>query len=138
MSIKLEIVTPERVVFTDRVDSVVLPTVEGEVGILEEHIPLIVMLEPGEVQITLGEERVTIAVDKGFGRVKGDLVSVLTEAAIDVKEIDLSEVHEAEERARKALEAAKKNKDIDPTEIEKLEAVTRFSLAQKLAKNRRL
>lgn len=138
MALKLEIITPEKLVFKGIVDYVVLPTTMGEVGILEEHIPLLVMIKPGELQITQGKNKESIAVDKGFGRVKGNTVSVLTEAAINIKEIDLSLVEEAEDRALRALKEAKEKQMTDPTEIEKLEAITRFSIAQKVAKNRRL
>ena len=152
MPLTLEIVTPEEKLYLGSADSVVLPTRSGEVGILPGHLPLITMVEPGELVLTNPgpnkalpdghEDRDKpgpneLAVDKGFVRVLGDVVSVLTEAAINVEEIDLSKVEEAEERAKKSLEEARKKKDIDPAEIEKLEQITRFALAQRLAKGRR-
>ena len=66
-----------------------------------------------------------------------DRVSVLAEAAIDVKEIDLSAVENAQARAEAAIAAARDRKEIDPVELEKLEAVARFAIAQKLVKGRR-
>lgn len=140
MALTLKIVTPGRIVFSNEVDSVVMPTASGEVGILSGHIPLLSVLVPGEVVISRSGQKEGIAVDKGFIRVLGDCVSILTEAAIKVEAIDLSKVAEAEERAKKALEEARtqKSKAIDPVEIEKLEAITRFALVQRLAKNRKL
>ncbi len=132
----LEIVTPEKKVYSEQVESVVLPTVEGEVGILPGHIPLLTMLDLGELQVAAKGKVESLAVDKGFAQVYGDKVSVLTEAAIDVEEIDLSEVEKAQERAEKALEEAEKE-GMDPAEIEQLENLVRFSLQQKLLKRKR-
>jgi F-type H+-transporting ATPase subunit epsilon len=132
----LEIVTPEKKVYSEQVESVVLPTVEGEVGILPGHIPLLTMLDLGELQVAAKGKVESLAVDKGFAQVYGDKVSVLTEAAINVEEIDLSEVEKAQERAEKALEEAEKE-GMDPAEIEQLENLVRFSLQQKLLKRKR-
>ena len=92
MPLILEIVTPEEIVYSETVDSVVLPGVEGEAGILPGHIPLLTMLKPGELIVTKGGEKIVLAVDKGFAQVLGDKVSVLAEGAIDIKEIDLTAV----------------------------------------------
>jgi F-type H+-transporting ATPase subunit epsilon len=136
MSLLLEIVTPEKVVFSDKADSVVLPTTEGDVGVLSGHIPLLTTLTPGELQVITEGRTEYLTVDKGFAQVLGDKVSVLTEGAIDVEEIDLSAVEDAQLRAEKALAEAAKQK-MDPAEIEQLETIVRFSLAQKMAKEKR-
>ena len=136
MSLLLEIVTPEKVVFSDKADSVVLPTTEGDVGVLSGHIPLLTTLAPGELQVITEGRTESLTVDKGFAQVLGDKVSVLTEGAIDVESIDLSAVEDAQLRAEKALAEAAKQK-MDPAEIEQLETIVRFSLAQKMAKERR-
>ena len=137
MPLILEIVTPEKEVYSEKVNSVVLPTEEGEVGILPGHIPLLTLLAAGELQVTKEKgELEFLAIDKGFAEIQGDQVTVLTEAAIDIQSIDLSEVEEAQKRAEAALEEAEKS-DMDPEEIERLEAQVRFSIAQQLAKKRR-
>lgn len=136
MSLLLEIVTPEKVVFSDKADSVVLPTTEGDVGVLSGHIPLLTVLAPGELRVITEGKTEYLTVDKGFAQVLGDKVSVLTEGAIDVEEIDFSAVEEAQLRAEKALAEAAEQK-MDPAEIEQLETIVRFSLAQKLAKEKR-
>lgn len=138
MALTLEIVTPEGKAFTDVVDYVVLPTLEGEIGILPGHIPLLTMINPGELKIVRSGHEEFLAVDKGFARIMGDTISVLTEAAINIDHINLSTVEEAEAHAQKALEDARNQKDIDPAEIERLEAITRFSIAQRLSKQRKL
>ena len=136
MALKLEIVTPEAIVYSESVDSVVLPTRQGEVGIQPGHIPLLTMVEPGELQVMKGSESTALAVDKGFANVRHDQVSVLTEAAIDVSAIDLSAAAEAQKRAQEALETAEAE-GLDPAEIERLESVSRFAIAQQLAKSKR-
>lgn len=131
----LEIVTPEGKAYSKQVEDVVLPTINGEIDILPGHQPLITVIEAGELQVGTSEGREFLAVDKGFVRILGDAVSVLTEGAIDVQKIDLSKVEEAQKRAEEALKRAQEEK-MDPAEIEKLEAVARFAIAQQLVKRR--
>lgn len=138
MPLNLEIVTPEGTIYSQTIDSVVLPTLNGEIGILPGHIPLLTMLNPGELKVSHAGKEESLAIDKGFARVLGDTVSVLTEAAIEIKHIDIQAVEEAERRAQKALEEARFTKQIDPAEIERLEAIARFAIAQKLTKQRKL
>ena len=135
MPIKLEIVTPVEKVYSETVDSVVLPTSSGEVGILPGHIPLITEILAGELAVTKECDLDLLAVDNGFAEVIGDTVSVLTEAAVDIEDIDLASVEEAKRRAEEALKAAE-GQDLDPDEILALEAKVRFALVQQLAKNK--
>ncbi len=135
MSIKLEIVTPEEKVYSETVDSVVLPTSSGEVGILPGHIPLITEILAGELAVTKEGDLDLLAVDNGFAEVIGDTVSVLTEAAVDIEDIDLASVEEARRRAEEALKAAE-GEDLDPDEILALEAKVRFALVQQIAKSK--
>ncbi len=81
----LEIITPDKKVLSAQATQVVLPTETGEVGILTGHIPLVTKIVAGEVQVVGEDGSEYIAVDHGFAKVLGDTISVLTEAAIDVK-----------------------------------------------------
>lgn len=135
MSLKLEIVTPEKKIYSETVDSVVLPTTSGEVGILPGHIPLITEIKAGELAITKDGVLDLLAVDIGFAEVVGDTVSVLTEAAVDIEDIDLASVEEARHRAEEALKEAE-GQDMDQDEILALEAKVRFALVQQLAKKK--
>ena len=83
MPLTLEIVTPESRVYSDTIDSVVVPTVEGEIGILPGHIPLLTQVEDGELRVTKNGQTQWLAVGGGFAQVEGDRVSVLAEHAID-------------------------------------------------------
>jgi F-type H+-transporting ATPase subunit epsilon len=150
MPLTLEIVTPERRVYRGTADSVLIPTLEGEVGILPDHVPLMGQVVAGELRLTnpgpntalaathpdAGQPGPTrLAVDNGFVRVLGNVVSILTEAAMDERKIDLQAAADAQARAEKALKEARE-KNLDPAEIEQLEAVARFAIVQQLIKKR--
>lgn len=136
MAIKLEIVTPEKIVYSQTVDEVVLPTEQGEIDILPGHQPLLTMVAGGEVTAR-GASTEHLAIDKGFAQVRNDTISILTEAAIDIENIDVQLVEEAQKRAEEALRKAKEE-NVDPAQIEQLEQVVRFALIQKLAKKKKL
>ena len=134
MALTLEIVTPEGLVYSDSVDTVVLPTSMGEIGILPGHVPLLTELAAGELRVTRGSAVESIACGSGFAEVDGDKVSVLAEQAINVAAIDESAVEKAIARAQEAL----RNRDKLPTdELERLEGVMRFAYAQLDLKRRR-
>lgn len=135
MALALEIITPDGVVWhNDNVESITLPTTSGEIQILAGHIPLITMLEAGGVGAIINGREEDIAIDRGYARIMGDTVSVLTEAAVDVEHLDMGDIEKARAQALKAVEDAKKNRVVDDDEMERLEAVARFAIAQMLAK----
>ena len=82
MPLTLEIVTPEARVYSETVDSVNIPTVDGEVGILPGHIPLVTQVDHGELRVTKGTTTQFLAVGGGFAQVSGDKVSILADSAI--------------------------------------------------------
>ena len=136
MSLTLEIITPDEKVLSAEADQVVLPTESGEAGILTGHVPMVTKVIAGELKVIKDGNTEFIAVDHGFAKVLGNTISVLTEAAIDVKDIDLSEVESAQERAEEALRLAAVEGH-DPSEVDRLESNIQFLIAQKLAKGRR-
>ena len=136
MPLLLEIVTPDAKVYSETVDEVGLPTTEGRVHILPQHIPIIAKLDAGEILVRRGKEDEMLAVGSGFIEVYGDKVSILTDQAINVEEIDDSEIEEAVRRAQEALEEGKKS-NLEAAEIDRLEAQTRFALAQQIARGKR-
>ena len=107
MPLKLEIVTPEARIFSDEVDTVVLPGAEGEIGILPAHAPLVTTLQVGELRITKGGKTTELAVGEGLVEVTGAYARILTDMAIDVEQIDEKAVEEALERAKHSLESLK-------------------------------
>jgi F-type H+-transporting ATPase subunit epsilon len=98
-SLKLEIVTPEAKVFSDDVDMVTLTGIEGEMGILPNHIPLMTQLVAGEVVARKGDETFFLAVGDGFVQITGGHVAVLTDMAINADHIDETQAQEAVRRA---------------------------------------
>lgn len=136
MSLTLEIVTPEAKVYSDTVDNVVVPTVEGEIGVLPGHLPLLSQVADGELRVTKGNATEALVIGDGFIEIQGDKVSVLAEHAIEENQIDEDAVEKAMQRAQAALEEAKKD-NLDPAEVERLESVVRFAVAQLGIKKRR-
>jgi F-type H+-transporting ATPase subunit epsilon len=134
MPLTLEIVTPDARVYSDTIDSVVIPTVEGEVGILPGHIPLLTQVEHGELRVTKGPETVFLAISGGFAEIEGDRVHVLAENAISEEKIDEKAVEEALRRAERELEEAK---HLDPQQYEHLQGLVRYSGVQLAVKRRR-
>ncbi len=134
MSLILEIVTPEARVYSETVDTVVIPTVEGEVGILPGHIPLVAQVGAGELRATKGGVTQFLVVGGGFAQVTGEKVSILADSAIEEAKIDVNAVENAMKRAQDAL---KTKEALDPAEVERLEGLVRFSVAQIGVRNRR-
>ena len=106
MALTLEIVTPEARVFSDTIDTVVIPTVDGEIGILPGHIPLLTQVQDGELRVTKGTVVSFLAVGGGFAQVSGDKVSILAERAITEDKIDEKAVENAMQRAEQAIKDA--------------------------------
>lgn len=134
MPLTLEIVTPEARVYSDTIDTVVIPTVEGEVGILPGHIPLLTQVEDGELRVTKGGMTQFLAVSGGFAEVEADTVRVLAEHAISEDKIDERAVEDALKRAQQQLADAKA---IDPQQYERLQGMIRYSGVQLEVKRRR-
>jgi F-type H+-transporting ATPase subunit epsilon len=134
MPLTLEIVTPEAKVYSDTIDSVVIPTVEGEIGVLPGHIPLLTQVASGELMVTKGHATQFLIVSGGFAEIDGDMVRVLAENAITEEKIDVNAVENAMKRAEQELKAAK---DISPQELEHLQSLVRYSGAQLAFKRRR-
>ena len=105
MPLQLEIVTPERLAYSDMVDSVVLPGAEGEMGVLPHHAPLLATLGVGELRIRKGGEEEFFAIAGGFVQVRPDKVVVMAETADMASEIDVEKAEAARREAEKALES---------------------------------
>ncbi|NBQ57288.1 MAG: ATP synthase F1 subunit epsilon [Opitutaceae bacterium] len=134
MALTLEIVTPEARVYSDTIDTVVIPTVDGEIGIFPGHIPLLTQVEHGELRVTKGSTVLFLAVGGGFAQISGDKISVLAEHAITEEKIDEKAAEQAIQRAELAMKEAK---DMDPNEFEHLQTMVRFAGTQLAIKRRR-
>ena len=131
-TLRLEIVTPDAVVYSEDVEMVTLPSVEGELGILPQHVPLMTQLVPGEIVVQRGGHDEFLAVGEGLVEVTGKRVAILTDMAIAADKIDEAKVEEARQRA----EARLRDK-ISSEEIASVNASLARSLAQLRVKRRR-
>jgi F-type H+-transporting ATPase subunit epsilon len=128
---KLEIVTPEAVIYSEDVDMVTLPTVEGQLGILPHHIRLMTQLVPGEMTIRKRGGVEYMAIGEGLIEVTGSSISVITNMAIASDKIDEAAVEEARHRA-----AARLREKLSSEEVASVNASLARTLAQLRVKRR--
>ena len=133
---KTEIVTPEKLVFSEEIESLVIPAERGYLGVLAGHAPLLTTLQPGEITIK-GSARgeLHFATSGGFMEVTPGKAVLLTESAEDVTQIDLARAEESKKRAQERLAAAA-GKDVDKARAKSAleRAQNRLKLAQKYKK----
>ncbi|NCF75053.1 MAG: F0F1 ATP synthase subunit epsilon [Xanthomonadaceae bacterium] len=131
---KFEIVTPEKTVFKKDINQITIPTKDGEITVLPNHIPLISVLVPGEIIIKKDGESFSIAVSGGFVEVSIDKVVILADTAERAEEIDEKRAEEAKKRAEKI----KTEKTVDSREFASLSAKIKKELARiKVARKRK-
>ena len=132
MPILLEIVTPERLAYSDEVDSVVLPGSEGEIGVLPHHAPLVSTLGVGELRIRKGGNEESFAIVGGFVQVRPDKVVVMAETADTASEIDLEKAQEARREAERALESGySEGADLSAARAALQQALLRIRVAER-------
>ena len=119
----LTIVTAESQVFSEEVDMLIAPGIEGQLGILPNHAPLMTQLQPGEMTIRFGSDESVLAVTGGFLEVLNNQVTILADTAEMDKEIDL-------DRAESALERARERVDSRPADLDLSRALQAFQRAQ--------
>jgi F-type H+-transporting ATPase subunit epsilon len=132
MPLQLEIVTPERLAYSDEVDSVVLPGAEGEIGVLPHHAPLVSTLGVGELRIRKGGAEESFAIVGGFLQVRPDKVVVMAETADLASDIDLERAQEARREAERALESGfKEGVDLSAARAQLQQALLRIRVAER-------
>ena len=131
-TIRLEIVTPESTVFSEDVEMVTLPGVEGQMGVLPHHVRLVTQMVPGEMIVRKNGQDSFLAVGEGLVEVTGQHISIVTNMAIGVENIDEARAEEARERA-----AARLREKISSEEVASVNASLARSLAQLQVKRRR-
>ena len=133
---KLEIVTPEKMVFSGEVSAVLAWGVEGQLGILPHHAPLMTMLQPGDLVIKKGTEEDTLTISGGFLEVRPDKVIVLADACERAEEIDETRAEEAKKRAQETLKEAKTPVDLAAAEASLRRSLARLKAVQKIRRRR--
>ncbi|MDG1975694.1 MAG: ATP synthase F1 subunit epsilon [Akkermansiaceae bacterium] len=134
MSFQLDIVTPEKTIFSSTVEDVYLPGSEGEMGVLDMHAALVAPLSPGELRYKKDGKIEELAVGEGFVEVSDNKVSVLIDLAIGEDAIDEAQVEEAMKRAQEALAG----ENVDHDEMAALQAAIAKSEAMLKLKRKRL
>jgi F-type H+-transporting ATPase subunit epsilon len=138
-SIKLDIVTAERIVYSGDVDAVIAPGVEGQLGILPHHAPLMTMLQAGELVARKGGQDEILAISGGFLEVRPDRVIVLADAAERAEEIDMARAEAARKRAEERLRDRKAiGLDEATAEAALRRAIARLSVAEKMQQRRKM
>ena len=136
-TIKLDIVTAERSVFSEDVDVVVAPGVEGELGILPHHAPLMTSLRGGELRIKKGGEETFMCISGGFLEVRPDRVIVLADTAERCEEIDIARAEDAKHRAQeRLLEHEAPGLDVARAEAALRRSLIRLKVAERRRKRR--
>ncbi|OGO14431.1 MAG: ATP synthase F1 subunit epsilon [Chloroflexi bacterium RBG_16_48_7] len=135
-TIRLEITTAERQVFADDVNAVVAPGIEGELGILPQHAPLMTMLAPGEMMVKKANEEIFLAVTGGFMEVRPDKIIILADACERCEEIDLDRAEDARRRAQERLKSLTPGIDHTRVEASLRRSLARIKVAQRMTKRR--
>ena len=130
-TLKLEIVTPDATVYSEDVDMVTLPGVEGQIGILPQHVPLMTQMVPGEMIVRKNGQDRFLAVGEGLVEITGDHVAIVTDLAIAAENIDEAKAEEARQRA-----AARLREKLSSEEVASVNAALARSLAQLRVKRR--
>ena len=104
MTLKLEIITPEETAYSEDVEMVTLPGLEGQMGIFPNHVPLMTQMVPGEIIVRKGGHEQSFAVGEGLIEIMGDHIAVLTDMAVAGDKIDEAKVEEARRRAEARLQ----------------------------------
>ena len=130
-TLKLEIVTPDGPVYSEDVEMVTLPGIEGEMGIYPRHVPLMSQMVPGEITVRKAGQDYFLAVGEGLIEVTGDHVALLTDMAIAAEKIDEAKVEEARQRAEARLQ-----EKLSDEEVASVNASLTRSLAQLRVKRR--
>ena len=137
-TIKIDIVTAERSVFSEEVDIVIVPGIDGELGILPRHTPLMTALKPGEIIARKGTDEYSLVVSGGFLEVRPERVIILADSVERAEEIDISRAEEAKRRAEQRM-TEKYEPGFDAARVEATlqRALARMKVAERHRKRRR-
>ncbi|HEV2695167.1 MAG TPA: F0F1 ATP synthase subunit epsilon [Verrucomicrobiae bacterium] len=130
-TLKLEIVTPEAKIYSEDVEMVTLTGIDGEMGILPQHMPLMTQLASGEIIARKGAENIFLAVGEGFVQVTREKVSVLTDMAIKADDIDEAKAEEARQKAEARLAQKLSDEDVVSVQASLMHALTQLNVKRR-------
>jgi len=136
-TLRLEIVTAERMVYSDDVHMVIVWGLEGQLGILPHHASLMTMLQPGELIIKKDSEESYLAVSGGFLEVRPDRVIILADACERAEEIDIVRAEEAKRRAGQLMKAPSTVTETAAAKVALRRSLVRLKVAEKIRRKRR-
>jgi len=131
VTMRLEITTAEREVYADDVEMLVAPGIDGELGILPHHAPLMTALQPGEIMIRKEGVETYLAVSGGFLEVMGNLVTILADACEPSDEIDEERAQEAMQEAQRRLDSRDADLDLEQALVAVKRAGSRLKVARR-------
>jgi F-type H+-transporting ATPase subunit epsilon len=132
----LEVVTPEKIVYSGKVDEVTIPGTEGEFGVLRGHEPFLTSVDIGELYFLIGGKKTNYAINTGYAEVTGSKVTVLIETAERFDAIDKDRAIKAKEKAESSLsQLTKEHDDYEKMRLALARAVNRISVAEKSSQN---
>jgi F-type H+-transporting ATPase subunit epsilon len=132
MPTHVEIVAAERRVLEDEVDEVLAPTLQGQIGVLPRHAPLLTLLAPGELRLKKGTDEIVIAVGGGFMEVANNRVVVLADSAERAEEIDVARAEEARRRAAARIAERPPEVDVERAQLAMARALARLQAVERL------
>ncbi|MFC2059785.1 F0F1 ATP synthase subunit epsilon [Chloroflexota bacterium] len=135
-TIKLDIVTAEGEIYSEDVDVVVAPGIEGQLGLLPHHTPLMTMLQPGELLVRKDGGEICLAISGGFIEVRPDRIIILADTAERAENIDIARAEEAKRRAEERLSGGTREIDVDRAEIALRRAMARLKVAERRRRRR--
>lgn len=131
MKLVLEIITPTKVVLSEEVDEVTLPTVNGEISILPNHIDLLTKINPGEMIVHRNNKTESYAITGGFLEINNNHINILADHAIHADDIEIAKAEQAKERAEKAMKEKGSEQDLIMAQTELRRSVLELKVARK-------
>lgn len=131
MTFYLEIITPQKVVFKDEVEELIVPTTSGEIGVLPNHVPLLSQISEGELTIRQKNKEHSLAISGGFLEVGANKTTILADYAIKSEDIEIAKAEEAKKRAQKVMEEKVSERDFAEAEAQLRRSLLELKVAQR-------
>ncbi len=131
MKLVLEIITPTKVILNEEVDEVTVPTVNGEISILPNHVDLLTKIKPGELIIHRSNKDELFAITGGFLEVSKNHINILADHAVRAADIEIAKAEQARERAQRAMKEKASEKDFAIADAELRKALLELKVARK-------
>jgi len=131
MKLQLEVITPEKVVYKEEVDEVIIPTENGQIAILPNHVGLVTKIIPGEMIVKSGKNEHLMAITGGFLEIANNQVSILAEYAIRAEDVEVAKAQDAQKRAENKMKEKASEHDFRIAEAELQKALLQLRVATK-------